>query len=986
MKNALFTIGLLLISATYAQEYFQQEVNYKMDVSLDDVNHEITAFEEIEYHNNSKVVIDTVFFHLWPNAYKNKKTALAQQILKDGQTNFHYANNENRGYIDQLDFKVNDQRVVWEYWNGNEDIVILILNKPLNPGTKIQISTPFHVKIPLGVYSRLGHLGESYQMTQWYPKPAVFDANGWNPISYLSQGEFYSEFGTYDVSITLPKNYVVGATGDLQNEKEIAWLDSLSAIGLKKYSTNIEEEEATSDESSKLKTSNNLETENDTTLNFPASDKELKTIRYTQSNVHDFAWFADKRFHVLSGEVELPNTGKKVKTWAMFTDRHAEYWKDAIEYINDGLYYYSKWNGDYPYEHCTAVDGALTAGGGMEYPNITVIGSVESARSLETVIVHEVGHNWFYGILGSNEREFPWMDEGINSFNEYRYIKTKYPSNFIASDSIVNSALGKLVGLNEYKHREENYLLYLLNASEGLDQACGLHSCKHTPLNYGIMVYTKTALAFEYLQAYLGEEVLDRAMHNYFETWKFKHPQPKDLQESLEKSTTKNLDWFFNELINTNKKIDYSIAKVTSFEDYVEVEIKNKGNIKSPISISAFKDRTVYTTKWLEGFSKTKTLKIEGTGLTKFVLDEKHCIPEINRQNNFYNTQSIFPKIEPLDIDPLWSLEQASKTQVFLSPYLNFNFADKIILGLSIHNKQLIRKPFSYSITPAYSTGQNELIGLASLRYSYLPYSNIFRLIELSSSVEQFNYNASKMYTKAAGKLKINFAKNPGNAPNNHQLTLRVHSITKDESSDYIISDLTHSYKYKHTLKTVELNTKLQFSKEFTKLSLENVYRYKTKKRGNYQLRLFGGVFLNETKNNDFHFGLVQQKDYLFEYGILDRAGRDNVLSNQITTTDGGFVLGNQYMANNYLLSANLQVPLLKPIKGYFNIANISTNGKNSSHLDSGLILTLIPKRMEIYFPVYLPEGANTEHYESNIRFLLNVNIQSIVDEIRVNF
>ena len=355
MKFSLLSYTLFLFGIGYSQTYFQQEVNYKIEVTLDDVTHEIDAFEEIEYHNNSHTVLDTLYFHLWPNAYKNTSTALAKQLLKDGQTNFQYAEDNDRGFIDKLNFKVNEEKVAWEYWKGQEDIAILILNQPLNPGSSIRISTPFHVKIPLGVYSRLGHLGESYQMTQWYPKPAVFDANGWNPINYLSQGEFYSEFGSYDVSITLPKNYVVGATGDLQNENEVAWLDSLALVGSQKYNT----EAYTTVLEQEPRIEVQFSTERTNKINdFPESAIALKTIRFKQSKVHDFAWFADKRFNVLSGEVALPNTGKKVKTWAMFTDRYEDYWKNAIEYLNDGLFYYSKWNGDYPYEQCTAVDGA----------------------------------------------------------------------------------------------------------------------------------------------------------------------------------------------------------------------------------------------------------------------------------------------------------------------------------------------------------------------------------------------------------------------------------------------------------------------------------------------------------------------------------------------------------------------------------------------------------------------------------------------------
>jgi hypothetical protein len=981
MKRNLLVLCSLLVVATNAQDYFQQEVNYTMEVFLNDKNHEISAFQEIEYHNNSRTTLDTLYFHLWPNAYKHKETVLAQQILKSGQTNFLYAEEDDRGFIDQLDFKVNNKRVSWEYWNGNDDIAILILNEPLNAGGTIQISTPFHVKIPLGVYSRLGHMGESYQMTQWYPKPAVFDHEGWHPLNYLSQGEFYSEYGSYDVSITLPENYIVGATGDLQNATEIAWLDSLAVVGLQNFKPTVKSD-TTKVGKATIKISRESDTSSEVNVDFPESSKHLKTIRYTQQNVHDFAWFADKRFNVLSGEVTLPNTDRKVKTWAMFTNRHADLWNDAIEYINDGLFYYSKWNGDYPYNQCTAVDGALTAGGGMEYPNVTVIGSVSSARSLETVIVHEVGHNWFFGILGSNERRYPWMDEGINSFNEFRYIKTKYPSKSMAPETVSNSIIGKLGSLEEYKHREENYLQYLLNAREGLDQACGLHSSDHTSTNYGLMVYTKTALAFEYLQAYLGADELDKAMHAYFQKWKYKHPQPADIKTTLEKATQKDLSWFFDDLINTNKKIDYKISKVHAHEGHTEIELKNKGGINGPVSVTAFKIDGTSSTHWAEGFKAITSLKLKGN-YDSYIIDASHSIPEINRQNNFYNSESIFPKIEPLDIDLIWSLEEPSKTQVFLSPYVNFNFADKTILGISIHNKQILKSPFSYSITPAYSTGTKELVGKTKLRYSIFPFSKTIRAIQLYSNLERFHYDEINSYTKIGGELRIDFKKNPGSSAHSHQLTLRTNHIIKTDDTDYTISDISHLYIYKTTLKGSGLKTRLQLSDEFTKLTIENRSSLKTEKRGTYELRLFAGIFLKETTNTDFHFGLAQQTDYLYELGILDREGRDAVFSKQMSTSDGGFVIGEQYRASQYLLSANLQIPITKKIKGYCNIASLKSDGKTEHFLDTGLMLSIIPKRVEIFFPMKLTNAPESDKYLSNVRFKLNINIHDLVSDLR---
>src|ERR1035437_278252 len=504
-----FLFSFLISDAQNTKAYFQQEVKYKINVKLDDVKHEFTADESMEYINNSPDELSFIWFHLWPNGYKNNTTPLAKQLIADGNKKFYFADDSVRGYIDGLDFKVNGQSVKTEA-GTSIDIVKLILNQPLKPGEKISITTPFHVKIPIGVFSRMGHIGQQYQITQWYPKPAVYDKYGWHPIPYLNQGEFYSEFGNFDVFITIPKNYVVGATGDLvDGEAETEWLNK-----------KVEEAKAMSTFPKDA--------------SFPPSSSETKTLHYHQEKVHDFGWFADKRYYVTKAEVVLPNSKRKVTTWAMFTGPEGRVWKNAAQYVADAVYYYSKWNGDYAYNHATAEDGALSAGGGMEYPNIIVIGKTNDTLTLDRVIAHEVGHNWFYGMLGSNERDHAWMDEGINSFNENRYMDTKYPPDkkgVISNVMVQGINVGKLIGINDLSEKTLFDLGYRFNAVQKLDQPVDITSSEYTTINYGTIVYGKTAVILAYLQAYLGEEMYDKCAQAYFNQWEFKDPYPPDIKK-----------------------------------------------------------------------------------------------------------------------------------------------------------------------------------------------------------------------------------------------------------------------------------------------------------------------------------------------------------------------------------------------------------------------------------------------------------------------
>ena len=400
----------------------------------------------MEYINRSPDTLGFLYFHLWPNAYKDNSTAFARQYLASGNKRFHYATSGMRGFIDSLSFTVDGKELKWEPDSTNIDICRIYLNEPLLPGDKVFIETPFYVKLP-GDFSRMGHVGQSYQITQWFPKPAVYDKNGWNPIPYLDQGEFYSEFGSYDVSITVPANYVVAATGNLLDGEERAWLDQKA-----------------------LQSSDSAQTPGD---GFPPSDTVFKTLHYRVENVHDFAWFADKRYRVKKDTITLAS-GRTVNTWTMCFPSEAEKWKNANEYVNDAVLYYSKWYGEYPYDHCTAVRGSISAGGAMEYPTITVIGNANSKAMLEDWIMHEVGHNWFYGMLGFNERRYPYLDEGINSFSEFRYWRTKYPDQKLYSLLFDREGLSRYLNLSCFPYGKFYELMYLLPARVNSDQPMNL--------------------------------------------------------------------------------------------------------------------------------------------------------------------------------------------------------------------------------------------------------------------------------------------------------------------------------------------------------------------------------------------------------------------------------------------------------------------------------------------------------------------------------
>jgi len=974
------------------KNYFQQDVDYKIQVKLNDSLHELSAFEEIIYSNNSPDTLKFIYFHLWPNAYINNNTALAKQLVENGETNMYFAKKSELGYIDSLEFKVNDKPVIWSYYSIHIDICTLFLNEPLPPGGSIKISTPFHVKLPSASFSRLGHIGQAYMITQWYPKPAVYDNNGWNQMPYLDQGEFYSEFGSFDVSISLPKNYLLAATGDRIGDvtEEVNFLN--------------EKISETQDKINKYKKGGDIAFVSD--MSFPKSSKEYKTISFKQTNVHDFAWFADKRFNVLKGEVNLPESERKVETWSFFTNKNLPLWKNSLEYIADATYYYSLWNGNYQYNHVTAVDGTISAGGGMEYPNITVIGDVNNLFSLETVIMHEVGHNWFYGMLGSNERVNAWMDEGINSFNELRYIQTKYPNQTLTSILGKDSSFS-LGGLNKFKQKAQYELFYTEMAKQHLDQPCSMHSADFTGSNYGAIVYSKTAVLFNYLMNYMGQEQFDKAMHEYFSLFKFKHPQPDDLKVILQKYCAKNLDWFFIDLIKTTKHLDYKIKRVKKTADnQFNITIKNKGQISGPIALSALKDNQMKAMIWLDGFKGKQTINYPVLDVDEFKIDALHFMPETNRKNNTSSVKGIIKKTEPIKLPFFASLDDPYQNQIYWMPLVGYNNYNGFMAGISIYNHLFFNKKMEVELSPLYDFKNKTIAGYSNLKFN-LFFNCVFRKVTFGVQSARFAYDDSPQllhYNKIAPFVLAELKKRDLRSSVNQYIKFRTVMLfndvikyqTSSNNTDYFptkvvqenqLHELTYILKNKRTIHPFDFNVTSQFIEDVTKVSATFNYFHTISKGKKAQIRLFAGKFFGSTLSGDYRFRMSGQsgfQDYTFDNFYFGRSAVvPNIAAQQFTETDGAFKVNTPLgQSDDWIISCNIKTPKVfkLPFYVYTDVGIYNSIGLKTPELlySAGVCLPIIKDIAEIYFPV-----LNSQNIKDNQK--LN-NINRYVDQIRFTF
>ncbi|RYD98744.1 MAG: M1 family peptidase, partial [Sphingobacteriales bacterium] len=477
MKRILCVFLILAAMGAYGQQAsWQQRTDYRIDVTLDVPGKSLDGFVNVAYYNASPDTLRYIWFHLWPNAYKNDRTAFTDQQLRNGDTRYYFAGKEEHGYINRLDFRVNGQPARTEDHPQWIDVVKVLLPTPLPPFSPVSIRTPFHVKLPLNV-SRGGYSKTGFQVTQWYPKPAVYDSKGWHPMSYLDQGEFYSEFGSFDVTIHAPRKFVVAATGYTPDEVVVG-----PPVG-----------------SIRKRISDTL----------PPALPAMTTHHFYQENVHDFAWFADSTFTVKSDTCRLPS-GRVVEVSTYYTAAEKKWWDSSLSYAKAALRFYSAEVGEYPYDVCKVVQGPDAFGGGMEYPTITVIEPIRDAQQLDVTIAHEIGHNWFYGMLANNERDHPWMDEGFNTFYERKYTQQRY---------------GPQLQMEE--------LLFRTLAKQKRDQPIATPADSMTVNNYGLVTYYKTGRWLEGIEQRIGTDSMRRMMQAWFATNRFHHVQPEDFSRHL---------------------------------------------------------------------------------------------------------------------------------------------------------------------------------------------------------------------------------------------------------------------------------------------------------------------------------------------------------------------------------------------------------------------------------------------------------------------
>jgi hypothetical protein len=530
---ALFALALSVAATAQNTAYWQQEANYTMDVTMDVNTFQYQGTQQISYTNNSPDALNQVFYHLYFNAFQPGSEMDARlsniadpdgRMMEDKKSRISPLRPNEIGFLDVKNLLQNGKPV-----NFTIDGTVLqaILAEPIAPGETVVFSLEFNGQVPLQIRrsGRNSSEGVALSMSQWYPKMAEYDFEGWHADPYIAR-EFHGVWGDYDVTITLDKNYTIGGTGYLQNPQEIGHGYEAPGTKVKKQKGN--------------------------TLSW----------HFKAPMVHDFMWAADPEY--THDVLEMEN-GPSLHFLYKNKPELVENWRALQPITAKAMAFFSKNVGPYPYEQYSVIQGG---DGGMEYAMSTLITGERKLNSLIGVMAHEMAHSWFQHILATNEAKHSWMDEGFTSFISSLFMQE------ISENPAENPFAGS--------YRGYQYLI-----KSGKEQPQTTHSDRYEFNSaYSIAAYSKGSIFLSQLGYIIGQDKLMETLKKYYTDFKFKHPTPNDFKRTAEKVSGLQLDWYLMDWTQTTNTIDYAIQEVVAADlENTTVVLERKGLMPMPLDI-----------------------------------------------------------------------------------------------------------------------------------------------------------------------------------------------------------------------------------------------------------------------------------------------------------------------------------------------------------------------------------------------------------------
>ncbi|WP_299061588.1 aminopeptidase [uncultured Polaribacter sp.] len=935
MKNHYYILLCCFLASTFM---FAQQNAINIKASIDIEKDELKIQQEIIFHNTSNAILTNIYLHNWANAYRDRKTPLSKRFIKDFRKDLYYAKEKDLGASTIKSLSVNFENVTFSELKDQSDILEIQLKKPLKPNSKINISVTYVVKTPSNRFTNYGKTKTGYHLRNWYITPAIYD-NGWQLMSNLSLDDLYEKGTDFKIEIDVPKEFVV--------ESNLYQYETIKQNKISYYLVG------------KNKT--------DIILGINKS-KKLKTFKTESITVYT---------DVFSDEID-DNLTRSI--------------------LNRELLFIKKYLGKYPHLEIyidKATQSKNPIYGLNQLPNF--LRPFSDTFKWDIAMFKALTKRYLENTILINKRKDYWLIDGIQNYLMIEYIEEFYPEIKLLG-KVSNYWFVKTFNFSKLSFNDKYPFVYQFTARNFLDQALNTSADSLSNFNRKIVSKYKAGLGFRFLKGYLGDSVVNQTIKEFYQQNQLKIISSTKFNDLLVSKTPKKLDWFFNDFIKTNKKIDHTIEQIKIEKDSFAVTIKNKRNITTPVAVYAIKDKEIKLKKWVSDIDSSKTVKFKKENYDNFVLNYENLYPELNTLDNWQKiNKKIFNK--PFKFTFLQDVTDPNYNQLFYQPEASYNFYNGLILGLKLNNKPLIKRNFEFKILPSYATKSQSLIGNFSFKYNQFFEKTKIYNIAYGISGGTSDYAPNLSYKSLVPYVNVTFKRKSLRDATTESLRAKLIHIDKEialnepksERDNYSVLSLSYNYSNPDIIKEFRYNFSTEFAQNFSKAALDLRFRSLTSSDTQLDFRLFAGVFLhNQTQDDYFSFGLDISNDYLFQLNYLGRSESTGFFRQQFIITEGGFksVLPTRF-ANQFMVSNNSSIGLWRWVEFYNSVAFLKNrNAPVYFAYENGIRFNFVHEIFEVYFPMYSNNGWEIAQnaYPEKIRFTLTADIGAVYNFFKRGF
>jgi hypothetical protein len=912
---------------------FSQHTN-SLKAELDPDTRDIDIQQEFTYQNNSADTLRVLYFNDWAHSYSSKKTALAKRFAEDFKKSLHLAKEEERGYtriFGMSDFEF--RNLTWKR-TDQIDIIEIQLNQPLPPGESVKLYFTYTVVLPPDRYTPYGYTSRGgYYLKDWYLTPAVY-ADSWQLYANKNLEDLYTGITNTTIQLTFPTNLFLG--------------------------TNFNEVNIT---------------------NYPA--KQVATLKGVKRKNCDIILNPTNRFvkHVtpyliVVTDIRSPKYDENAQGISI---------NRITQFIHENL-------GEFPYEQLLVSETDFNKNplyGLNQLPSF--IRPYQEQFQFEMKFLKTALLSYLRETLFLNPRKEQWVSDAIVNYLMINFVDTYYPD---------QKLLGKLssiwpvttFNLAQMSFNDQYPFLYMLTARKNLDQRLTTPNDSLIKFNQKIANTYKAGLGLAYLSAYTSQEEVSQSVKEFYNAYKLQPVTQTDFKSTIQKNASKDVAWFFDTYVETDKRIDFKIRKVSKEEDSLEVILKNKSGTNVPISLFGLRNDTVVSSYWFSGIKQIDTVAIPNLQEDRLVLNYDQKIPEFNQRDNWKSLSGFFSSNKKLKLQFLKDAENPYYNQVFYMPVAGFNVYDGISPGLRFSNKVLLERPFIFSIAPSFALKERSLVGNAGVNYrKYLQKSGLY-VMNFSLNASSFHFQTNSRYSTVTPAIGLGWRPDDLISNERKSLVFRYVNVLRDidpslsieTDPDYGVLNARYNHYNNGIINFFSWFVDAQHAADFSKVSLNFEYRKLFDNNRQLNLRFFAGKFLrNDTNSDFFSFALDRPTDYLFDYNYLGRSEESGITSQQIIIAEGGFKsqLDNPF-ADDWLATVNASFNLWRWVELYGDAGFVRDRGSDPRFVyDSGIRLNLVTDYFELYFPLHSNNGWEIAQpaYDQKIRFLVTLSPKTLI-------